>query len=695
MTARMIKIAVLVGLTMLVVISLSFAEDILVPQIGWPGTCEAQGWSADGRTALGFFNYPVPTIIKWNAKNWEVLSYQPLTDLADPSLVSYGTLSPDGRYLVVGIKNEGARIIDTNTNQVVMRFANALAGFTQKPGLLIEMHPHDIKLWNMISHKILQSFHIDKKRFSAAEVSPNGQLLFTLDDDEKGTLWNARTGKRLHTLKHNAPLLGPFVFSPDSRYLVTDGDDPQWAPPDFAATESAYARCFQLLLWDTRTGKRLLRLPDHYSLDGGTAAFIFIDKGRKLLSCGMFSIDERSIPSGKHIKSFAGSDKLLEESPGNAHRGPQRPFAISPDGRTLAAGPERWSLPSFKFLAAIPMYQPSANWLAFSPDGTKLAVITPSDVVAVWDLSQARVIRWIQPRAWSSDTKILFPANDTVATYIYANNIDFFSVETGKLLKSINPPSTIGRENTWTRLSPDGKLLAGDVYADDKWHIEVWDATTLSTRVKLEPLESSPSAPSGSAFSPNDRWLVVSAGRQGVMLYDLSNGKSQDMAGLLGQYAFSPDGSLVVGYRRKAKEEIGAIAVMVETATGKDRYVFGEANVDYWRPAAFSPDGKQVAMISGSRIRIYQADTGKPILYLTDVGAVSQIVFSPDGGCIAGTSGLGVTIWNATTGKVESILTAVPPDRETGKGGFWFSMKPDGSYIGSAGVEKHLHRVNQ
>lgn len=666
------------------------AEQAIVPQICWPGECLDQRWLPGGRSAVGIFRYPVPALVTWSTKRWEVLSYRPIKEIADPGLIRSACFSPDGRHMALNVDSEGVRVLETATVREILRLPGATAGFAQAGHTLIELLPDAIRFWNVDRLEAVRTLHIKGSDVSLAEISPDGRLLFTYDTDGKGRLWDARTGSLLRALKHDAPLLGPALFSPDSRYLVVNGDDPEWEAPAFAASEAAYGRTYELLLWDTGTGRLVWRRLDHDSLQGGTSSFFFVDSGRRLLSCGLFSIDVWAIPEGRCIRSFHGSGRMLQSSPGNAHRGPQPPFAVSPEGTQLAAGPERWALPSFKEIAALPMYQPSANWLAFSPDGTRLAAITPSDVAAVWDLREMRVTHWVQPSWWSSDTRIAFPSAGKIVAYTYGNHMEVHSALSGKLVNRLSPPSRIGRANGWTRLSPDGRLLAGDFTTEEDRHLEVWDAVTGATLARIAPC---PHAAREYAFSSDRRWFVAQAGYGESTLYDLVEKTSRQLAGIVGQFAFSPDGSLLACYAVHGEGKPGTSLVLVATSSGEIDCVIGRSDVRYYRPVVFSPDGRSLAAVFGSSIRVLDVSSMSASTNLADVGSVRQLAFSPDGRYIAGTSGLGVTIWDAASGVVRLTLIAVPPDRDSGKGGFWFAIRSDGSYNASAGGDVRLRRV--
>ena len=81
----------------------------------------------------------------------------------------------------------------------------------------------DAKLWDASTGKLLHTLHKHTSLVTDAEYSPNGLQLLTVSDDHKGLVWNTRTGR---LLRHGA-LIGHFFavntgsFSPDGRWIVT------------------------------------------------------------------------------------------------------------------------------------------------------------------------------------------------------------------------------------------------------------------------------------------------------------------------------------------------------------------------------------------------------------------------------------------------------------------------------------------
>jgi WD40 repeat protein len=107
------------------------------------------------------------------------------------------------------------------------------------------------------------------------------------------TVWDARTGGELATLKSNTGFwhrgTGSAAFSPDGTRLATI------ARPTFTQAPGA------VQIWDPRTGKELFRLKGHSSVVGGVA---FSPDGKRLATAGQEEIKLGDVATGKELLSL-------------------------------------------------------------------------------------------------------------------------------------------------------------------------------------------------------------------------------------------------------------------------------------------------------------------------------------------------------------------------------------------------------
>jgi WD40 repeat protein len=97
------------------------------------------------------------------------------------------------------------------------------------------------QLWQASTGKLLHTLRGHQSLVTDAEYSPNGRQLVTVSDDHRGRVWNARTGRLLQVLVgHFFPVYAG-SFSPDGRWIVT-------------------ASQFTAGLWNATTGQLLFYL---------------------------------------------------------------------------------------------------------------------------------------------------------------------------------------------------------------------------------------------------------------------------------------------------------------------------------------------------------------------------------------------------------------------------------------------------
>ncbi|MEU6136472.1 hypothetical protein [Nocardioides sp. NPDC047086] len=145
--------------------------------------------------------------------------------------------------------------------------------------------------------------------------------------------------------------------------------------------------------------------------------------------------------------------------------------------------------------------------------------------------------------------------------------------------------------------------------------------------------------------------VEVDGDKQVQRLEGLPNPKVTD-AGPVGEIAFSPDGELVAGAGLEGDLIIWSVEDGDEQASTDLGNGVGSIS--------FSPDGTQVAVASGDKVSILEADSGD------EVGTVAAArgadpVWSPDGRWIAGVTTEGYpTLWDAKTLEAAETLPGHP-----------------------------------
>jgi WD40 repeat protein len=441
-------------------------------------------------------------------------------------------------------------------------------------------------------------------------ISPDGKLLATLGSLRIG-LWDVKTGHFLRDIDTQANSLGPMIFSPDDKQVLTSRESGEicfWdvatakltrelkAAPEGHAESLAFSPDGKYLaggghdhavhLWDLTTGKEMF--PNKSDL-GGCASARFLSDGKTLLShCGY----DTQLFAGK-VNARLGFWDLKGKSIRNvtfdtkaAHA-----LAIAPDASIIA-------------LAEGPNFGGDFRPV---PNGGLKSSIRLCDAASGKELVRAKDLRCLI--------------------------------------------SDLG-------LSPDGRFLFASAYNagpnDEDYHrlevIQVWNLsspTSLDKVAELPTAELEFSAPSFCA--PDSKWIGVPM-KSGWDFYQCESGK------LLRHYPELPGNvhaASLSGRVLACTDDEKRTAALVELATGKPICKLDCKPRYLYRPRfAISPDGGVVASgLNAETIILWDAFTGKQIGKLEGHrGGVCSLCFSPDGRyLISGSGDTTILIWDYRT----------------------------------------------
>ncbi|MCX4826864.1 caspase family protein [Streptomyces sp. NBC_01142] len=201
----------------------------------------------------------------------------------------------------------------------------------------------------------------------------------------------------------------------------------------------------------------------------------------------------------------------------------------------------------------------------------------------------------------------------------------------------------VGQWAQCVAFSPDGTHLAtGSRHSIRIWALRDPNTTNLLWRRdfggRLDTVFSV-------AFSP-DGARVAGAGVYGTpVVWDAATGERLLMLHGTDQVvrvAFSPDGARVAG---ACRDGVGAIW---DAATGQRLLTLSSRAGDPLYCVSFSPDGTRLATAQRKTVAVWDATTGKPLLFLDHDSNV--VAFSPDGSRLVTTHCETVTVWGTATG---------------------------------------------
>lgn len=389
-------------------------------------------------------------------------------------------------------------------------------------------------------------------------------------------------------------------------------------------------------------------------------------------------------PNGKII---AGGTKdgviLWDASSGLKLRTLNQPsvgnLAFSPDGTTLAVTSRDysekyvvkycvilWNVTSGKELQILRSYGSEITSITFSHD-SKTLVLGSYNYVDIWDTTS-----WQKLRTWEESGIVLntvFSPDDKSLLSTTGNAVTIWDKESGNKIRSLDGYTYAVRDIDFL---PNGKTLAS---ATNNRTTLLWDSNAgyLLRTIKVGHEVYS------IAISPDGK-ILAAAGGNYVTLWNATTGQKQriladEYSRFFSKLAFSPDGKM-----------LSASGSTWDVASGQVLFNFGAEK--------FSPDGKTLAFASGGNegiVTLLNPVTGQK-LHTLEIGfKVDSIAYSPDSKIMATASTYGydderktiVTLIDVTSGL--SLGTPIKKEKQSLHS---LTFSPDGKTLAAGSNNK-------
>ncbi|HZV07950.1 MAG TPA: protein kinase [Gemmataceae bacterium] len=608
----------------------------------------ALSFSPDGRTILT--GSGDDTKHEGEARLWNAQSGEPLgPPLPHPDEVHVAVFSPDGKRFLT-VCDEEVRVYKTEAFATGPKPARTLP--LPRPFLVLP-HPLPAKRIEEIQPRLWAIF------------SPDSKYVLTGGEDGTARLWDAATGAaRGEPLHHDGPVLS-MAYSSDGKTVVTGSYD-------------GTAR-----MWDAATCRQLGPNLPHL----GRVLAIDIRFDGRFVATGS-AIEDRDLGTGKRTV-VGGEFRLWRPATGKLFGEPMRlservfSVAFRPHGGKLLVGAKDRSARFYSVIDGTTLGKPLdhegtvAN-VAFSRNG-RLALTASaggdnSAYARLWELAPGDPVTWSEIRFQTDLQKgrvpsfspdgLRFMAIDGTS----ASEHDVISGEpVGPMLKHRHTVITAA-------YCPDGRNI---LTIEKSFGVRFWDRAS-GRQVGEQQFTAEIF---WHTFSADGKWSAILDADHSVFICQVPTGKllgqplklsNQEFGLLLG-----PDGQALYTYdsegRVRKRDVLTGKIVRDHKAPGPIRFLELVGS----KPAVVTGEGRHLE-------RIWDLESGEPLSGpLADIaGNIAWHAFSPDGSCIL--TGLwdrhAARLWDTATGK------PIGPPVHHGEAVHFVAITPDGKRMMSLSV---------
>jgi WD40 repeat protein len=125
-------------------------------------------------------------------------------------------------------------------------------------------------------------------------------------------VWDTATGKLIHQINDEYSAGGMPAISDDGRYLVSQGEDPNWTPPPpECSTPACYGHTLKLQLWDFKKEKVIRSWPGFYSNNDVSMFMKFAHDGKHIFASDGFSSHIYDIPTGIILNADVSGNQAI------------------------------------------------------------------------------------------------------------------------------------------------------------------------------------------------------------------------------------------------------------------------------------------------------------------------------------------------------------------------------------------------
>lgn len=589
--------------------------------------------------------------------------------------------SHDGALLAMAHENCTVRLVDAVSRNILRILTGHISEVRwvvfSLDGTLLASGSDDktILLWDVGTGDVRQVLQGHTAAVHCFAFAPDGKTIASGSDDQSVRLWDVATGKLLCTFNGSAGGIRAIAFSPNGKTLA-------------AGSKAKTVEC-----WEVETQHSFQTFHGHL---GTIYALAFSRDGTRLASGSADrTIRVWDVASGQTLHATSSSNaalsgafftdgKLLalggnDESGSNWHIGTaraveyvaaevQQTYMIALALESESAGNDRNAdmARSMKIGPYRAVHEPGGRaavvrTVAFSPDGTLLAVGADDATIRLWNTATGCLLHVLKGHADAVLSVAFSPKGDMLASGSSDKEVRLWQIPTGHVLRildrHVDAVLTVA-------FAPDGQTVASGSYDGTVRHWKI-------DRDLVHKFTGHTFGVRSIAFSPNGREFASGAYDSTVQIRDLASGHARTFRG-------AASAAMTVAFTRAGKPLVAGFSKRTvrlwDMKTGEPSRIFSE-HASSVQSVVFSPNGKTLATgSSDTTARLWDADTGHTLrVFEGHASAVLSVAFSPDGKTLAsGSSDNTVRLWDVATGHCIVILFATPEG--------WVAFTPDGRY---------------
>ena len=599
-------------------------------------------------------------------------------DRIETTVPSVGTVafSPDGKLLAIGNAVGSIKLWDLEANQWELMLSGHLSLISNlvfsPDGRFLASSSFDteVKLWDAADGAELLVIDSHDTQVNSVGFSPDSRRLATVDRAGTLRIWNITQVTEQQALERIPLGLSEPVFFEELPGEATDviySPTGQWI--------AAVVPGVGILVWDANSGELTQEIQAVSALGSGIA---FSPSGSQLAgSSSDFGATIWDVGTGEPIE-------FLPETAPITH------VAYSQDGSILATSARDgnvglWDVVSGQPIIRLVGQTTGFNFLALSPDGTRVAVGNGPRSTSIWNVSRTGGGELLNVLAHDGKVHdaIYHPEGSRIVSTGEDGQVRLWESSTGALIQSL-PGQAEG--SNFPAFSPDGSAIAA---ANRAGGVSIWDS---SSGRELMTLSGDGPSITAVTFSPDGSRLAA-GGEGGIAhVWDLASGERAATihnpgGAALTDLIYSPAGDQLFtfdweGFSGAWNEETG------EQLAGSSTGLVCEAAL--WDVALSPNNGLQAVAAFDGLIHIFRAagdpEAGSRYASVRSLagheGNVTGVAFNSEGTILA-TSGFDGTVrlWAVDSWNEISMLT----DQNLALEGVDFS--PDGRHVVAAGSD--------